>query len=82
VPIDDALRSQPEAVQQRLALTGGDDYELLFTAPPRRRQEVLAAGSATGVTCIGTVRPTGGLVVVDGDGRPVDTGAAFEHFKP
>lgn len=82
VPIDDALRSQQEALQRRLALSGGDDYELLFTAPPERRQEVLAAGSATGVTCIGTIRPTGGLVVVDGDGRPVDTGAAFEHFSP
>lgn len=81
VPISDVLRSQPEALQRRLALAGGDDYELLFTAPPERRQEVLAAAATVGVTCIGTVQPTGGLVVVDAQGRPVDTGAAFEHFR-
>jgi thiamine-monophosphate kinase len=82
VPIADALRSQPESLQCRLALSGGDDYELLFTAPPARRQDVLAAGAGFGVTSIGSIRPTGGLVVVDGQGRPVDTGAAFDHFRP
>jgi thiamine-monophosphate kinase len=81
VPIADALRSLPDDVQLRLALAGGDDYELLFTAPPERHRDVLAAGAAIGVTCIGTIRPTGGLVVVDGHGRPVDTGAAFDHFR-
>jgi thiamine-monophosphate kinase len=81
VPIADALRGLPEDAQRRLALTGGDDYELLFTAPPGHRQNVLAAGAEIGVTRIGTIRPTGGFVIVDGQGRPVDTGAAFDHFR-
>jgi thiamine-monophosphate kinase len=81
VPLDVALREQTEEMKRALALTGGDDYELLFTAPPARRTDVLAAGAGTGVTRIGAVRATGGLVVVDAQGRPVDTGAAFEHFR-
>jgi thiamine-monophosphate kinase len=81
VPLDDALRGEPERLQQALALTGGDDYELLFTAPIGRRAEVLAAGAQTGVTRIGAVGATGGLAIVDAQGRPVDTGAAFEHFR-
>lgn len=81
VPLDDTLRNQPEALQRALALAGGDDYELLFTAPSGCAAEVLAAGVETGVTRIGAIRSTGGLVIVDAQGRPVDTGAAFEHFR-
>mgnify|MGYP000355657552 CR=1 FL=1 len=32
-PESDAMKQLPEAVQQRCVLSGGDDYELLFTAP-------------------------------------------------
>lgn len=38
-------------------LAGGDDYEVLCTAPPARRDELMAAGQAAGlaVTAIGTI---------------------------
>lgn len=40
----------------RFALTGGDDYELCFTAPAQ------AVAGLTGITAIGTVTETGDLV--------------------
>jgi thiamine-monophosphate kinase len=84
VPRSTALAAQPESDQQRWALAGGDDYELLFSAPPSRRPGVEAAAAAAGVrvSCIGNITSTGRLVVVDALGRPMDTGAhAFDHFR-
>ena len=85
IPCSDALRGQAEADQRRFALAGGDDYELLFTAPACRRGEVerVAAGAGVAVTCIGEVTSTGRLELVDADGRPMDTAPrAFDHFRP
>ena len=36
IPRSAALQRQPTAWQRRCVLTGGDDYELLFTLPPER----------------------------------------------
>ncbi len=85
IPRSDALRRQAEADQRRLALAGGDDYELLFTAPAGRRGDVerAAAGAGVAVTRIGEVTPTGRLELVDADGRAMDTAPrAFDHFRP
>lgn len=71
-----------ELVRQ-CTLAGGDDYELLFTAPPARSAAVAAAAhaSATPVTRIGTVQAEAGLRLVDAQGRPVDHRyASFDHF--
>lgn len=65
-------------------LAGGDDYELAFTAPPTRRDAVVAASQASGtpVTRIGTVRAAPGLQLVDAQGQPVDHRyASFDHFR-
>jgi thiamine-monophosphate kinase len=85
VPRSAELRRQPEADQRRWALTGGDDYELLFTAPAGRREDVerAAAGAGTVVTRIGAMTTTGRLELVDADGRAMDTAPrAFDHFRP
>jgi thiamine-monophosphate kinase len=72
--------------QQRYAFTlaGGDDYELLFTAPPDHRAAVLAAAhaSATPATRIGQITATPDLLVHDAQGRAI-TGdfAGFDHFS-
>ncbi len=67
----------------RLVLAGGDDYELLFTAPASHAEAVVAAGLASGtpVTRIGRIEAAPGLRLVDASGRPV-TGryASFDHF--
>ncbi|MFZ3129073.1 MAG: thiamine-phosphate kinase [Rhodoferax sp.] len=64
-------------------LSGGDDYELVFTAPPGQRAAVQAAStaSATTVTRIGQIDATAGLRLVDAHGAPVSGSyAAFDHF--
>jgi len=69
-------------IQQRYALTGGDDYELVFTAPANRRTDVIAAAENTRVSRIGTVTATADLAVLDESGAPVDTGnGAYDHFR-
>ena len=66
-----------------LALAGGDDYELTFTAPPAAREKVLAASQQAGcaVRCIGAIEAAPGLRLRHADGRTEETPArAFEHF--
>ena len=85
VPRSDALRGLDVLVQRRFVFTGGDDYELLFTAPPSAAEAVRAAGLAADIalTRIGAVRAGSGLTVVDADGRAMDIEPrAFDHFRP
>ena len=77
------------------ALTGGDDYELLFTAPPAADDKINAVASQHGLrlTAIGSVMPeetgsdghaaTGLRVRVIGtDGRPIGlTRSGYRHFS-
>jgi thiamine-monophosphate kinase len=65
------------------ALSGGDDYELVFTAPASAREAVVqaGAGSATRVTRIGRVEADAGLRIVDVAGAPVSQRfGSFDHF--
>ena len=57
LPMSAVLRTQAVDAQWRLALTGGDDYELCFTAAPERRECVLtiAAQTDTPLTRIGRI---------------------------
>jgi thiamine-monophosphate kinase len=64
-------------------LSGGDDYELAFTAPMAQRAAVqgAAAKAHTLVTRIGRIEPEPGLRWVDGSGLPIHrTYASFDHF--
>ncbi len=58
------------------AATGGDDYELLFTIAPDRRE---AAEAAAHVTWLGDVGPGAGLALMGADGRLVDGLSGYEH---
>ncbi len=65
-------------------LAGGDDYELVFTAPVAARNQVKAAAvqAQTPVTRIGRIEATPGLRLVDGTGQPVSGHfASFDHFS-
>ena len=71
--------------EQRLAwvLAGGDDYELLFTAPAPARSAVAAAArsSQTAVSRIGRIDSEGGLRLVNAQGQPVaNPYRSFDHF--
>ncbi|MFT4241326.1 MAG: thiamine-phosphate kinase [Acidovorax sp.] len=73
----------PELIHQ-CTLAGGDDYELLFTAPPALRDAVAAAAQASGtpVTRIGRIEAQPGLRLVDAQGQAVAHGyASFDHFR-
>jgi thiamine-monophosphate kinase len=75
--------SCPAALSMTCILSGGDDYELVFTAPPSARESVMQAArqSATGVTRIGRIT-SGSLVnVLDAHGQPISHGLrSFDHF--
>ncbi len=65
-------------------LAGGDDYELVFTAPPAARNRVKAAAvqAQTPVTRIGRIEAEPGLRLVDGSGAPVaGRFTSFDHFS-
>lgn len=65
-----------------LALFGGDDYELLFTVPPARLDEVLA-WNLTPVTVIGRMKAGPPQVTIRGaQGTRILEGPFFEHPIP
>jgi thiamine-monophosphate kinase len=84
IPRSAALRRQPLEVQQRCALAGGDDYELLFCAAPERRAQVEAAAVMVDVQVsrIGTIEEGSGVFVLGRNGA--DIGAklnSYDHFR-
>ena len=84
VPRSAVLAAQPLAVQRECLLTGGDDYELLFTALPSRRDAVAAAAAnaAVRVTRIGHIESGHALRIVDRQGNAVTPrGLPFDHFR-
>ena len=69
--------------QLECVLSGGDDYELAFTAPVSARDAVQAAArhAATPVTRIGCIDAEPGLRLLDADGQPLgDRFSSFDHF--
>lgn len=69
---------------RRCLLSGGDDYELLFAAPPAQRAAILAAGARLQLPVhrIGTLTATAGeLWLREADGRMQRAPAAgYDHF--
>ena len=84
LPRSAVMRTRPDALQRTCTLAGGDDYELVFTAPPQRAAQVAAAAEAAqvGVTRIGRIEAEAGLRLIDRNGRALanDFGS-FDHFK-
>ncbi|MGH7219034.1 MAG: thiamine-phosphate kinase, partial [Nitrospiraceae bacterium] len=68
-----------------LALTGGEDYELLFTVSPRQRQRLERTALKRGfsLTCIGKIHPLHfGIQTVSPHGkRHRLANTSYEHFK-
>lgn len=84
-PLLDAGRHTPLAIDllHQCTLSGGDDYELCFTAPADRRDAVQSAGrdSATRVTRIGCIEEQPGLRLIGPDGAAMaPRWASFDHF--
>ena len=84
VPMGAVLATQPLGLRRECTLAGGDDYELLFTAPAAREADVrtAAARAHCAVTRIGRIDAAQGTRVIDRDGQPVAAAfASFDHFK-
>jgi len=84
VPRSAVLAAQPQAMQRLCTLSGGDDYELLFTAAPARAPQLRDAAAQTGVplTRIGRIEAEHGLRLHDAAGTTVaNTFVSFDHFR-
>jgi thiamine-monophosphate kinase len=69
---------------KRCVLSGGDDYELCFTAPGARHAELLgiAARLKLPLTCIGRIVAGLGCLVHDAAGNPLNVEASgYDHFR-
>jgi thiamine-monophosphate kinase len=84
VPVSSAVAALPTPLRRLAALSGGDVYELCFTAPPGSRSQVIAAAAAAGiaVTRIGQITAAPGLRLVDAHGAPLDPlpHGGYDHF--
>ncbi len=87
IPVAAELAAAADDVRHRMALAGGDDYELCFSAAPTHREAIARAAAAadTRVTRIGTVVAGGALRFVDEQGadcRSIDAALlrGFDHF--
>jgi thiamine-monophosphate kinase len=66
-------------------LSGGDDYELAFTARQERRADIEALSQELGLalTRVGSILSGAPrLQVLDADRRPLAVGRGFDHFAP
>jgi thiamine-monophosphate kinase len=65
-----------------MALHGGEDYELLFTVPPRRVRQLQRAPGFAELTAIGSIERGGRIVIVGADGcaKPLRAGG-WDSFR-
>lgn len=76
IPLSDALRNKYDlADQRRFAMTGGDDYELCFTADPSTVKNI------PGITQIGTVSGSAALVCRLHDDIVEVDDSGYRHFR-
>jgi len=85
LPVSEALRDAVDSVEARRALqaSGGDDYELCFTAPASARDDIVAAGAASStlVARIGRIVDGADIAVSASDGEAwLPTRAGWDHF--
>ncbi|HEY2923281.1 MAG TPA: thiamine-phosphate kinase [Candidatus Binatia bacterium] len=85
LPLSPAYRALAGKDGTRYALSGGEDYELLFCARPqnRKRIEKLEQRAGVGITRVGTcVAAAKGITVIDGFGKALPIRfTGHDHFK-
>lgn len=85
IPVSEKTRQMSEQSGKdflRLALEGGEDYELLFTASPRRLSKLMSEIDVS-MTVIGEITDQKGkLLLIDKEGKlhPLES-KGYEHFK-
>ena len=87
IPVSSELRKASKKLglsYQKLALAGGEDYELLFTGSTEAIDRVKKSASCP-ITIIGEIiaDKAGEITLVDKTGKPFNLGrAGWEHFAP
>lgn len=95
-PLSEAMRRMPEGVQKKCVLSGGDDYELLFTAPEEKSAQIkkISQDLNLRLTPIGRIdsKPRvceessefgvsqSRVTVLDTAGRRIFAQPSFDHF--
>lgn len=83
LPLSPAFRRHGPAEPWPLAVAGGDDYELCFTAPATARDRIARQAEALGLalTCVGRIDREPGLRLIDpGGGRWQPAHSGYTHF--
>ena len=70
-----------DATARELALSAGDDYELLFTVAPDRVSRLEALGVADAMTEIGVIEPDPGLRLIGPSGSTMPAPPGYRHFS-
>jgi thiamine-monophosphate kinase len=81
LPLSAAARDLPDA--RAAALSGGDDYELLFTAPVQRRAEIVALARKLDLPLsrIGAIHARPDLSILDAAGQEIGVATrGWQHF--
>ena len=85
LPVSPILRGYlQQPLGKQCALSGGDDYELCFTAPVARHAELLGISVQleSPLTCIGKIVAGRGCLVHDAAGNPIHMETSgYEHFS-
>jgi thiamine-monophosphate kinase len=87
IPRPAAFEKISAALERDCVLSGGDDYELLFTAAQPQRQDIEALSRELKIplTRIGAIQPNAAagaakLTVLDAAGKPIAHRGGFDHF--
>jgi thiamine-monophosphate kinase len=85
IPRDVSFKKiQDPSLEAQCVLSGGDDYELLFTAGKDRRALLESVSKDLGLelSVIGEITGQAGkLVVLDKDGSPMSHRGGYDHFR-
>jgi len=83
IPVCNGLRNLDEQSRYQFALSGGDDYELCFTAPAKFREQLIQELQETDLdcSCIGKITASDSLHWMMADKKELQlSSSAYQHF--
>jgi thiamine-monophosphate kinase len=82
IPKDRSFRGFKDPdLEKQCVLSGGDDYELLFTAPRKNRSSIEALGAHVPLSCIGEIVSGRALRILNQAGTAMPHQGGFDHFR-
>ena len=82
IPLSPALLDVAgDTAARALALSAGDDYELVFTVPPERLRSLGRQETTGAITEIGVIEASPGLRLAAGGGAALPAPSGYRHFR-